>query len=174
MASALIIVDVQYDFLDGGALAVPHSTEILKPIIDLAGLVDLVVATRDWHPDNHISFKMWPKHCVKNSYGAQLHYRIDRLADVIISKGTSVLKEAYSGFSNPSLAKILEGYDKVLISGLATDFCVMATALDARSTWADLSKEIIVPLEACRGIDESNTKQAIKAMEKAGIKCVED
>lgn len=144
MARALIIVDLQADFCPGGALAVPDGDAIVPRANALArsGAFDLVVATRDWHPVDHGSFVTadppgpWPVHCVQGTPGAELHPDLDlRPAALVLDKGTAVDTEGYSGFDGTDLAALLHerGVEDVTVVGLATDYCVRATALDARA-----------------------------------------
>src|SRR3712207_4906891 len=140
MARALVIVDFQNDFTPGGALAVPEGDRIADRIDALArsGDFDLVVATRDWHPPDHGSFAEqggpWPPHCVQGTPGAELHPALDRsLVDVVVDKGQDPGTEGYSGFEATELGTLLRerGIDAVTVVGLATDYCVKNTALDA-------------------------------------------
>jgi nicotinamidase/pyrazinamidase len=140
VARALIIVDFQNDFTPGGALAVRDGDAIAPRIDALArsGDFDLVVATRDWHPPDHGSFAAqggpWPPHCVQGTPGAELHPALDRqLVDVVVDKGQDPGTEGYSGFEATGLAELLRdrGVDDVTVVGLATDYCVKNTALDA-------------------------------------------
>lgn len=139
---ALIVTDIQNDFLPGGALAVPRSDEVIAILnryierFQKAGAV--VVATRDWHPPRHSSFQAqggpWPPHCVQGSPGAQFHPALKLPKDVLlISKATRVDKEAYSSFQDTGLADQLakRGIQTLYIGGLATDYCVKFSALDA-------------------------------------------
>jgi nicotinamidase/pyrazinamidase len=158
MAEALVIVDFQNDFTPGGALAVPHGDEVAERLNALAGSgdFDLVVATRDWHPADHGSFEarggIWPEHCVAGTPGAELHPALDAArVDVIVDKGRDPATEGYSGFDGTDLGALLRerGIDRVTVAGLATDYCVRATALDA------LREGFAVTLDtaASRGID---------------------
>jgi nicotinamidase/pyrazinamidase len=140
VARALVIVDFQNDFTPGGALAVREGDAIAPRIDALArsGDFDLVVATRDWHPPDHGSFAAqggpWPVHCVADTPGAQLHPSLDRaLVDVIVDKGQDRTTEGYSGFEATGLEELLRArdVDRVTVVGLATDYCVKNTALDA-------------------------------------------
>jgi nicotinamidase/pyrazinamidase len=158
MAEALVIVDFQNDFTPGGALAVPQGDEVAERLNALAasGDYDLVVATRDWHPADHGSFSarggIWPDHCVAGTPGAELHPALDATrVDVIVDKGQDPATEGYSGFDGTNLAELLRerGIDRVTVAGLATDYCVRATALDA------LREGFAVTLDTAgsRGID---------------------
>ncbi len=140
MPRALIVVDFQNDFTPGGALGVAGGDEIAPRINALAGSgdFDLVVATRDWHPPDHGSFTeqggTWPVHCVQGTPGAELHPSLERAnVDVVIDKGQARDTEGYSGFQATELAALLaeRGIDEVKVVGLATDYCVKHTALDA-------------------------------------------
>jgi nicotinamidase/pyrazinamidase len=137
---ALLIVDFQNDFTPGGALAVPGGDAIAARVDELArsGGYDVVVATRDWHPPDHGAFAAqggpWPVHCVHGTPGAELHPALDRaLVDVVIDKGQDPDADGYSGFEATGLSELLRerGIDELTITGLATDYCVLNTALDA-------------------------------------------
>jgi nicotinamidase/pyrazinamidase len=142
MSEALLVIDVQNDFTPGGALAVPHGDEVLSRINELiaSGRFAHVIATRDWHPPDHGSFAThdppgpWPVHCVQGTPGAELHEGLDTQAiDRIVDKGQDPDTEGYSGFDATGLERRLreEGVDAVTVVGLATDYCVRQTALDA-------------------------------------------
>jgi nicotinamidase/pyrazinamidase len=140
VARALVIVDFQNDFTPGGALAVAGGDAIADRLNALAGSgeYDVVVATRDWHPPDHGSFSAqggpWPEHCVQGTPGAELHPALDRaLVDVVVDKGRDPATEGYSGFEATNLAELLRERDveHVTVVGLATDYCVKNTALDA-------------------------------------------
>ncbi len=139
---ALLLVDVQYDFLPGGAMGIPGSDAILPVLnrcIDLFTERDLpVLATRDWHPPNHSSFQEqggpWPVHCVANSEGAALSSELRiPTSTAIVDKGQAVAAPGYSGFEDTGLAQMLreKGIRRLFIGGLALDYCVHATAMDA-------------------------------------------
>ncbi|WP_022928270.1 nicotinate phosphoribosyltransferase [Patulibacter americanus] len=138
---ALLVVDVQRDFLPGGALGVPEGDRVLAPIgrlLDAARAAGAtIVASRDWHPEGHVSFAAqggpWPDHCVADTPGSALHPDLD-LTDVrVLDKGTDVAVDAYSAFDGTGLLDDLRarGVQRVVVAGLATDYCVRATALDA-------------------------------------------
>jgi len=158
MAEALLIIDFQNDFCSGGALAVPDGDAIASRVNELidSGRFDLVVATRDWHPADHASFAEqggpWPPHCVQGTPGAELHDSLDRSRIAyVVDVGSGREDEGYSGFEKSDLAEILRrhGIDAVTIVGLATDYCVRASALDALNEGFDVT----VDEDGVRGID---------------------
>jgi len=158
MAEALIVVDFQNDFMPGGALAVPEGDQIGERVNELAAepRFELVVATRDWHPRNHGSFKErggpWPVHCVQGSEGAELHPSLDRSRiDVVLDAGEDPDTDGYSGFDGTQLEQLLRerGIDKVTVVGLATDYCVKHTALDALRA----GFEVTVDREGIRAVE---------------------
>ena len=175
MPEALVIVDFQNDFTPGGALAVPDGDAVGERLNALAasGDYDLVVATRDWHPPDHGSFAaqggIWPVHCVADTPGAELHPALDaRRVDVVVDKGRDPATEGYSGFDGTDLAALLRerGIDRVTVAGLATDYCVRATALDAlREGFA-----VILDTAASRGIDAEpgDVERALDEVRGAG------
>jgi nicotinamidase/pyrazinamidase len=134
-----LIVDPQVDFCPGGALPVPHGDDIFPAVNAFAARVPLVVASRDWHPANHCSFQAqggpWPPHCLAGTPGAEFHPALDQepIAEVF-SKGMDPDQDAYSAFDGTGLAQWLgaRGVHRLLVAGLATDYCVRASALDAR------------------------------------------
>ena len=175
MAEALIIVDFQNDFTPGGALAVPEGDQIAQRLNELAAdeRFALVVATRDWHPPDHGSFAdrggPWPVHCVQDTEGAELHPSLDReKVQVIVDKGQDPATEGYSGFEATDLEQLLRdrGIDKVTIVGLATDYCVKNTVLDALRQ----GFEVVVDTEGVRGVEvnEGDSERALEEMSEAG------
>lgn len=195
MATALIVIDVQNDFCPGGALAVPEGDLIVEGINALMDDFDTVVLTQDWHPAGHSSFAsshedkapyevidmpygpqvLWPEHCVQGSPGAELHADLNvTRANVIIRKGTNPAIDSYSAFfeNDQTTPTGLDGYLKALgvtevtMVGLATDFCVQFSALDA----ARLGFKVNVREDLCRAIDlDGSLKAAQNAMDEAGI-----
>ena len=176
---ALIIVDVQRDFCSGGALPVPDGEKIIptlnKYIEKFSKAGALIVATRDWHPPNHISFKdhggIWPTHCVQGTIGAEFHPDLRLPREVkVVSKATSADKEAYSGFDGTNLERELKdaGIKRVFVGGLATDYCVKSTVLDALR----LGFETILLIDAIKGVDVNpgDSERAIEEMIKRGAK----
>jgi nicotinamidase/pyrazinamidase len=182
---ALLIVDFQNDFTSGGALPVPGGEEIGPALNAIADRFDLVVATRDWHPPDHGSFAgvevdpakwegidppgIWPPHCVQGTPGAELHPSLDRATvDVIVDKAQDPNTQGYSSFHGGNLAEVLRarGVDRVFVAGLATDYCVKNTVLDARREGLDVT----VVEDAIRGIDVSagDSERALEEMQRAG------
>ena len=193
---ALIIVDLQKDFLPGGALAVADGDAVIPVVNGLMPGFELIVATRDWHPPNHGSFAenhhgkrpggvvelnglkqvLWPAHCVQNTPGAELADALDisRIARVF-DKGTDPGVDSYSGFfdngrrSETGMRRYLESRDviELYVAGLATDVCVRATALDA----VELGYHTHVIEDACHGVElhAGDTEAAIAAMREAGV-----
>lgn len=192
---ALIIVDVQNDFLPGGALAVPGGDEVIPVINRLMADYDLIVATQDWHPAEHESFAahhgrqvgdtielhglpqiLWPVHCVQGTAGAAFAPQLDfGSVTRVFQKGDDPAVDSYSGFfdngkrRDTGLGEFLraEGVDEVHIAGLATDHCVKATAMDA----AQLGFRTVVLQDACRGVElrRGDVQRAIREMEAAGV-----
>jgi nicotinamidase/pyrazinamidase len=175
VSRALIIVDFQNDFTPGGALPVPDGDAIAGRLNTLAasGDYDLVVATRDWHPADHSSFAVnggrWPVHCVQGSEGAELHPALDRSKlDVIVDKGQAVDSDGYSGFAGTDLDALLHehGITQVTVAGLATDYCVKNTALDALGE----GFEVTVDSEGVRGVEveQGDSERALDEVRRAG------
>lgn len=182
---ALLVVDLQNDFCPGGALAVPEGDRIVEPLNRLAGAFDRVVATRDWHPPNHGSFETasvdpsawrgtdppstWPVHCVQGTAGAELHPALDRSQlDLVVDKGQDPNSQGYSAFQDTGLAELLRegGVDRLYVGGLATDYCVKNSVLDARSHGFD----VVLLEDAIRGVDvrQGDSAHAVDAMREAG------
>jgi len=170
--TVLIAVDVQGDFLPGGSLAVDDGFAVVEPLLREAATADVVVATRDWHTPDHVSFAArggpWPVHCVAGTPGAALHPDIDRIASVVVSKGNNPDVDAYSGFDGTPLAILLRGLGakRLVVGGLATDYCVRATVLDAlREGFA-----VSVPRDAVRAVDvqPGDGDRALAEMQAAG------
>jgi len=192
--SALIVVDVQNDFCPGGALAVPGGDEVIPPLNGIlpgfARAGGLVVATQDWHPAGHVSFAsahpasdtgpFWPDHCVQGSVGAALHANLDtRPIRYIIRKGFRPDLDSYSAFfendrrTTTGLAALLRGLgiETVYIAGLATDYCVLYTALDAVA----LTFRTAVIMDAVRGVNTpaGSVDQALRRLGDAGVTAVD-
>ncbi|MCC6794658.1 MAG: nicotinamidase [Candidatus Hydrogenedentes bacterium] len=176
---ALIVVDVQNDFCPGGALAVTDGDRIVPGINALLPRFDTRVFTRDWHPADHCSFsdnprfvdKSWPPHCVAETSGARFQPALEIPNDaIVIDKGTNPAKEAYSGFDETILANTLRARHiaRVFVCGLATDYCVRATAIDAIKN----GFKTMVIEDLCRGVYAETVKGAIKDMKHAGVQTI--
>ncbi|MBI5238956.1 MAG: isochorismatase family protein [Elusimicrobia bacterium] len=172
---ALLVVDVQRDFLPGGALAVPRGGEVIAPLnvwLDLFARRGLpVFATRDWHPPRHCSFRAqggpWPEHCVAGSPGAAFAEAL-RLppGTAVVSKAVTEEHDAYSGFDGTDLEERLRRADvrRVLIGGLAAEYCVSATARDALARGFEAS----VLAEAVRALSEAAGRRALEELAERG------
>jgi nicotinamidase/pyrazinamidase len=174
----LIVVDVQNDFCPGGALPVPDGDAVVPAINRLMEDSRLTVATRDWHPRDHGSFAEqggpWPPHCVAGTGGAELHPKLHAsLLDAIIDKGLERSDEGYSGFARTGLERVLRdrGVDRVHVTGLALDYCVRATALDARRAGFD----VVLHRGATRAINASpgDEERALEELRQAGVDVVD-
>lgn len=194
MTHALIVIDVQNDFCPGGALAVPEGDAVVAPINAMMPEFDAVILTQDWHPAGHSSFAtshpgkapydmidmaygpqvLWPDHCVQGSAGAAFHPRLRTDGDLIIRKGFRPEIDSYSAFfeNDHETPTGLDGYlrtrgiDRLTMAGLATDFCVHFSAVDA----ARLGFKVTVRLDACRAIDlDGSLSAAMGAMKEAGV-----
>jgi len=173
MAKALLIIDFQNDFTGGGALEVPGGDDIAGPVKRLARHLDVAVATRDWHPPDHASFEEqggpWPVHCVAGTHGADFHPAMDGVElGAVVDVGKGREDEGYSGFEKSNLAQILRdhGVDEVYVCGLATDYCVRASAIDACREGFDVT----VVEDAVRGVEveQGDSARAIDDMRGAG------
>jgi nicotinamidase/pyrazinamidase len=196
---ALILVDIQNDFVPGGALAVPRGDQVVPIANRLMSYFDHVVATQDWHPADHLSFAsqhagkqvgdvieinglqqiLWPDHCVQNTPGAEFVPVLDvNRIDAVFQKGTDRQIDSYSGFfdnghrKTTGLADYLaaQGINEIYICGLATDYCVKFTALDARRLGFDTH----VVEDACRGVNlnPDDVVNALHAMRDVGVHIV--
>jgi nicotinamidase/pyrazinamidase len=191
----LLVVDVQRDFCPGGALGVPGGDTIVPAVNRLAAGFAHVVLTQDWHPPGHSSFAsahpgeppfatialpygpqiLWPDHCVQGTDGAAFHPALDvPRAELVVRKGYHQAIDSYSAFREndrktpTGLAGYLRerGFERVTLCGLATDFCVLYSALDARA--AGFAATVV--LDACRGIDrEGSVGRAVEQMREAGV-----
>ncbi len=198
--TALLIIDVQNDFFPGGALAVRNADAVLAPINALSARFANVILTQDWHPPEHISFAanqpgkspfetiplpygeqtLWPAHCVQGTDGAAFHADLTReRAQLVVRKGFRVAIDSYSAFfeNDHSTPTGLHGYlqdrgiSRVVLTGLATDFCVAWSAIDA----AGLGLEATVVLPACAAIDlDDSLGVQLRAMGEAGVAIVDD
>ena len=193
---ALIVVDIQNDFLPGGSLAVDHGSEVIPIINQLMDKFELVVATQDWHPAEHGSFAsnhkgrkpgdeielfglnqvLWPDHCIQNTSGAEFSKELNESnIDKIVQKGTDILIDSYSGFFDNGKKKDT-GLDKylnenkvetVFVVGLATDYCVKYTAMDAK----ELGYRTFIVPDATRAVNlqKNDFEKSIEEMLSKGI-----
>lgn len=173
--TALLLVDIQNDFCEGGALAVPGSLAIL-PVVNQ--LIDRaresgwpVIASRDWHPVEHCSFEAcggpWPEHCVQDTPGAAFHPEMALPDDAVrVSKGTAFDRDAYSAFDGTGLEQFLErhGIRHLKVAGLALDVCVQATVKDA----LELGYGVSLHAEATRAVDAAKAGSVFRELEQAG------
>lgn len=195
LKKALVLIDIQPDFLPGGALAVPDGGAVLEPISELASWFDTIVATQDWHPVGHKSFAsshgappfsvtrmpygdqvLWPEHCVQGTPGAELALPAAILdkTQLILRKGMNHEIDSYSAFlendqvTPTGLAGWLreKGIEELVFAGLALDYCVAFSALDA----VKLGFQVSVCVDACRGIGEETIRSQMKAMAAAGVR----
>ena len=198
MKNCLIITDIQNDFCPGGALAVAEGDRIIPIVNAISPRFDKCVATQDWHPPGHVSFAsthgrrpyevidrdgleqvLWPDHCVPGTFGADFHKDLDvRAVDLIIRKGNDPLIDSYSTFiendkkTPTGLHYYLQGMGirSVFFCGLATDYCVFFSALDALT----MGFQVTVLLDACRGVDvpPGNVERAVGVMRDRGARIV--
>ncbi|HUP44611.1 MAG TPA: bifunctional nicotinamidase/pyrazinamidase [Thermoanaerobaculia bacterium] len=199
MRSALVIVDVQNDFIPGGALPARNGGEVVPVINRVIPRFDLVIATQDWHPPDHGSFAsnhpgrkpgevidlhgleqvLWPDHCVQGSKGAELHPDLDvSRVEKVIRKGTDPAIDSYSAFFDNGRRKATgldsclrgQGVTDVHLAGLATDYCVLWSARDAVS----LGFRTHLIADGCRGVDlePGDSDRAIEEMRAAGVEIV--
>jgi len=168
----LLIVDVQNDFCPGGALAVPEGDRVVPVINRLLSHFDVVVASKDWHPPKSVHFDKWPPHCVQNTGGAEFHPQLqsDRIQQVFI-KGTRDKDDGYSAFeaTNLDLCAYLKDRNvtDLYITGLATDYCVKASALDA--TKRGFNTCVVTDAVVAVNVNPDDGKNALDEMQGAGI-----
>ncbi len=171
----LLIVDVQNDFCPGGALGAPGTDEVVPVINELMPHFDLILASKDWHPQETVHFEKWPVHCVHDTEGAEFHPDLkDEKIDKIFYKGTGNKDDGYSAFeaTNEDLAELLKGkgVEELHISGLTTDYCVKHTVLDSLRNGFDtvVIEDAIRPVNANPGDGEN----AVKEMKAKGARFV--
>jgi nicotinamidase/pyrazinamidase len=206
MKTALLLIDIQHDFLTG-SLAVPDAEAILPEVITLMDVFRArcpgpsapIIASQDWHPEQHGSFAdvhgvapfsmvdldgvpqmAWPRHCVAGTTGADMPDDIRARVDQVVRKGTNPRIDSYSAFADNAdrhgrrMSTILDdmlvgmGVTHLVVAGLATDYCVKATVIDARAH----GYEVTVVSEACRGVNPGTTAEAIAAMHRCGARVV--
>lgn len=176
-ATALVLVDLQNDFLPGGALGVPGGDAVIPPLNRCAAAFAAagrpVFATRDWHPPDHCSFREqggpWPPHCVAGSEGAAFAPGLALPATaMVIGKGSRPEADAYSGFDGTDLARRLRdnGCDDLVVGGLATDYCVRATALDGLREGFEVT--VLTDAVAAVDVQPGDGDRALAEMAEAG------
>jgi nicotinamidase/pyrazinamidase len=173
--SALIIVDMQKDFCEGGALPVKGCSSLIPTINTLVKIFEdselPIIASRDWHPQNHISFKKrggpWPPHCIQGTEGTEFHPDLKIPGNtIIISKGYLPDRDAYSAFDGTELHYILslKGVKRLFVTGVATEYCVKATAADALK----LGYEVIVLEDCIAPVSPEDGDKALQELLKKG------
>jgi len=180
--AALVLVDIQNDFCPGGALAVKEGDQIIEPVNNLIARFPLVISTQDWHPANHISFNQrggpWPPHCVQGGFGSELHSDLDTgRIEHYFRKASTPDKDDYSEFAGKddqgrSLNEVLQtkGVKRLYVVGLATDYCVLETVMDALKYGYD----VYAVTDAMRAVNvapEDGTK-ALQKMAASGAHLV--
>jgi nicotinamidase/pyrazinamidase len=199
VSRVLLVIDVQNDFCPGGSLAVEEGDQVVPVINRLMPLFDRVVATQDWHPDGHVSFAsshpgkkvldvvdadgieqvLWPDHCVQGTRGAELSPLLSvGSIELVLRKGLRRRLDSYSAFfendhtTDTGLRYYLSGLGarEVFLCGLATDYCVRSSALDARR----LGFDVALIQDACRGVDfpVGNVEKALSEMKDAGVRLI--
>jgi len=169
---ALLVVDVQNDFCPGGALAVPEGDKVVPVINQLLDRFPLVVASKDWHPHETVHFQKWPVHCVHNTRGAEFHPQLNsvKIGQVFL-KGTGNKDDGYSAFeaTNLDLAAYLkqQGVSELYVVGLATDYCVRASAIDAATL--GLKTYVVEDAVAAVNVHPGDDKKAFGEMRDAGV-----
>jgi nicotinamidase/pyrazinamidase len=173
--NALLIVDVQNDFCPGGALAVPEGNKVVPVINSLMDRFDVIVASKDWHPPKSIHFDKWPPHCVQNTPGAEFHPKLQsaRIQQVFL-KGTGNKDDGYSAFeaTNVDLESYLKskGVSELYVAGLATDYCVKASALDARKR--NFKTYVVTDAVAAVDVQPRDGEKALEELKAAGVALV--
>ena len=172
---ALLIVDVQNDFCPGGSLAVPEGDKVVAVINELMRRFDVIVASKDWHPPETVHFRNWPTHCVQNTQGAEFHPQLEgsRIPQVFL-KGTGDRDDGYSAFeaTNVSLEEYLKskGVTDLYVTGLATDYCVRASVLDA--VRRGFLTSVVTDAVAAVDVNPDDGRRALEEMAAAGARLV--
>jgi nicotinamidase/pyrazinamidase len=173
--NALLIVDVQNDFCPGGALAAPKGDKVVPVINKLIDKFKLVLATKDWHPSDTVHFNKWPKHCVQGTKGAEFHPDLHHHSiSKVFVKGTRNFDDGYSAFeaTNENLVDYLKknGVDTVYVTGLAIEYCVKSTVLDALKNHF----KVFVIKDAVEGIyqHKGDVENAFEEMKNAGAELI--
>lgn len=173
---ALLIVDVQNDFCPGGALPAPEGDKVVPVINRLMDKFDLIVASKDWHPQETVHFQKWPVHCVRDTRGAEFHPDLNaQKIHQVFYKGTGNKDDGYSAFeaTNLNLADFLRerGVDELYVTGIATDYCVRASAIDAAK--AGFKTYVVEDAVAAVNVNPGDDQRAFEDMKKAGVTVVQ-
>ena len=176
MKKALLIVDVQNDFCPGGSLASPAGNDIIPVINKIMDKFDLVIASKDWHPQETVHFKNWPVHCVRATPGADFHPDLDfKKIDEVVLKGTSNTDDGYSAFeaTNYNLSWLLKKNDieEVFVCGLTTEYCVKATARDAFE--AGFKVYVVTDATAAVAAQVGDEEKALKEIAGMGVELIQ-
>jgi len=172
----LLVVDVQNDFCPGGALAVPEGDEVVPVINNLMRKFSVIVASKDWHPHQTVHFEKWPVHCVHNSRGAEFHPGVEStLIQQVFLKGTGNKDDGYSAYeaTNLDLEQYLkeQGVDELYVTGLATDYCVLASVID--SVKRGFKTNVVTDAVAAVNLKPGEGTKALEEMKRAGAVLVE-
>ena len=172
---ALLVVDVQNDFCSGGTLAVPEGEKVVPVINKLMEKFSLVVASKDWHPKDSVHFTKWPPHCLRNTRGAEFHPDLhSQKIQQVFYKGTRNRDDGYSAYeaTNLDLAQYLKGsgVKDLYVTGLATDYCVRASALD--SVKNGFNTYLVADAVRAVNVKPGDGEKAIEEMKKAGVELV--
>ena len=175
MKKALLIVDVQNDFCPGGSLAAPTGNDIIPVINTIMDKFDLVIASKDWHPERTIHFEKWPVHCVRATPGAAFHPELDTTKiDEVVLKGTTNSDDGYSAFeaTNNDLTFLLKKNNiaEVFVCGLTTEYCVKATAQDALN--AGFKVLVVTDATGAVAANTGDSEKALKEMENMGVELI--
>ena len=172
---ALLVVDVQNDFCPGGTLAVPDGDKVVPVINKLMPMFQIIVASKDWHPSDSAHFQKWPPHCVRDTPGAAFHPQLlgAKIQQVFL-KGTMGKDDGYSAFeaTNMDLGRFLtsHGVTELYVTGLATDYCVKASALDAQRK--GFQTTVVTDAVAPVDVQQGDGERALREMSAAGIRLV--
>jgi nicotinamidase/pyrazinamidase len=179
--AALLLIDLQNDFCPGGSLAVAGGNEVISIANALMPYFKTVIATQDWHPDNHMSFEsLWPVHCVQNTFGAALHADLNSVGiTTIFKKGTDQHIDSYSAFYDNEHKKSTgltdwlheKNISVLYVMGLATDYCVKFSCCDA----VDDGFTVYLITDACRGVnlEKNDVENALLLMQKRGVQLIQ-
>lgn len=172
MKKALLIVDVQNDFCPGGSLAVKEGDKVVPVINKIAKQFDFVISTQDWHPTDTVHFEKWPVHCVADTHGSEFHPELETdQIDLKLLKGTENKDDGYSAFeaTNSSLTDFLKEneIERLYVTGLATDYCVRASALDAVEN--GLQTYVVTDAIAAVNLKPDDGQKTLDELESKGV-----